>query len=213
MLRFNFAKPARSFTMHTDKSLVRFVVPVWYSKVELGDWSYMNDECDVLSLRESRKVVVGKYSSVGKCKFVMEADHNTAFASTYPFNELGCNGCAPLNKKDKQMPDILVGNDVWICDDAVIYGGVTIGDGAVVAGNAVVTKDVPSYAIVAGNPARVVKYRFNEHIIKKMIAVQWWDLPHYLVAADLAPLISDPDAFIEHAESLKLEMFEHGIDG
>lgn len=191
--------------MHTDKSLVRFVVPVWYSKVELGDWTYMNNDCDVVSLRNSRKVVVGKYSSVGKCKFIMDADHNTGFASTYPFRELGCNKGAPPNKKDKAQPDVLVGNDVWICDDAVIHGGVVIGDGAVVAGSAVVTKDVPSYAVVAGNPARVVKYRFDADTISRMLEVKWWDMPHHLVSSDLAPLIANPGAFIERAESLKTE--------
>jgi len=72
------------------------------------------------------------------------------------------------------LPDITIGNDVWIGGRAYIRRGVTIGDGAIIASNAVVTKDVPPFAIFGGNPARVLKYRFSENIIAEIVDTQWW---------------------------------------
>ncbi len=71
--------------------------------------------------------------------------------------------------------DIIIENDVWIGAKATVMSGVTIHNGAVVAAGSVVTKDVPPYAIVAGNPAKVVKYRFTEEQIKKLLQISWWN--------------------------------------
>ena len=76
--------------------------------------------------------------------------------------------------QNKKKTSIVIQNDVWIGQAVTIYGGVTIHNGAVVAGNSVVTKDVPPYAIVGGNPARVIKYRFDEETIKKLLKIEWW---------------------------------------
>lgn len=71
--------------------------------------------------------------------------------------------------------DIVIGNDVWIGTGVTILSGVTIGDGAVIAACSVVTRDVPAYAIVGGNPARVIKYRFSQERIKEFLEMKWWD--------------------------------------
>ncbi len=86
----------------------------------------------------------------------------------------------------KETPTI--GNDVWIGSGALILSGASIGDGAVVAAHSVVTKPVPPYAIVAGNPARVVKYRFDEATIQELLALKWWDLPDDVIFQRLVPL-------------------------
>ena len=78
---------------------------------------------------------------------------------------------------DKQDKPCIIGNDVWIGCNATILRGVTIGDGAIVAANAFVNKDVPPYAIVGGVPAKVLKYRFSENIITKLLHLKWWDFP------------------------------------
>lgn len=191
--------------MHTPDKLVKYILPKWYSKVNLGDYSFMNDEAEVHSFRLPQTIEIGKYCSIGKCKFIVDGDHNLGYASTYPFHEFGMSHPAPPNKNIKHAP--VIGNDVWICDDAVIYGGVTIHDGAVVAGNAVVTKDVPAYAVVAGNPAKIVKYRFDEATIQRFIKLQWWDLPHDVIIQDIAPWIADIPTFLqkcEHAREIYL---------
>lgn len=200
MLRFSFKKPIKSYTCSNQNNILKIFLPRWYSKVSLGDHSYMNDDADVVSFRSPQTVKIGKYSSIGKCRFVIDGDHNTSYASTYPFNEFSYCDQAPINASSKGSPT--VGNDCWICDDAVIYGGVNIADGAIVAGCSVVTKDVPAYAIVAGNPAKVVKYRFEEGRIQRFLKVRWWDLPSDIIHAELAPLINNPDEFLKKAESI-----------
>lgn len=100
----------------------------------------------------------------------------------------------------------VVGSDVWLCDDAYIHSGVTIGDGAVVAANSVVTKDVEPYSVVAGSPARVVKHRFAPDIVDRVLAVRWWELPDDVVATRLAPLLGSPAEFLAAAESARQEM-------
>ncbi|ADW72607.1 CatB-related O-acetyltransferase [Rahnella aceris] len=89
------------------------------------------------------------------------------------------------------MPEATVlGHDVWVGEHAVLKGGITIGNGAIIAANAVVTSDVPPYAIVAGIPARVIKYRFEKSIINRLQSIQWWnykitDLPDFAAADDI----------------------------
>lgn len=74
-----------------------------------------------------------------------------------------------------------IGNDVWIGSNVLIKGGVTIGDGAVVGMGSIVTKDVPPYAVVAGNPAKIIKYRCNDEQIKALLRIKWWDWPIELI--------------------------------
>lgn len=201
MLKFSFHKPLKSYTRSHPNKVEKLVLPRWYSKVELGEFSYMNDACDVQSFRSPQVVKIGKYCSIGECKFVIDGDHNVKFASTYPFNEFDCSQKAPPNapKRHKHAPTIQ--NDVWIADGSVIFGGVTVGNGAVIAGQAVVTKNVPPYAIVAGNPARVVKYRFPPEVIARFEKVKWWDLPHDYICESLAEHLGDVEAFLSRAEN------------
>ena len=200
MLKYPWNAPIRSYTRRLRGKSDKLVLPRWPYKLELGRNSYANDDIDVQCFRSSSTIRVGKYSSIGKCTFVVDGDHAMKFASTFPFNEFGLCPKAPENKQIKDVPK--VGNDVWIADGAVIHGGVTVHDGAVVAGNAVVAmKHVPPYAVVAGNPARVVKYRFDSSFIDRFIAVRWWDMPDDFVFTQLAPLLEDPNEFLLNAEN------------
>ena len=79
------------------------------------------------------------------------------------------------------MPGITIGNDVWIGDGAFIKNGVTIGDGAIIGARAVVTKDIPPYAIVVGVPAKILKYRFSEQIIDRLLNTKWWNLDDSII--------------------------------
>ncbi len=163
----------------------------------IGKYTLLNNNAEVKCYKFPKTVYIGKYCSIGKCYFIVDADHNPNYASTYPFKELFISPDAPFNEKKKNLP--IVKNEVWIGDEAYIYSGVTIHDGAIVAGNSVVTKDVPAYAIVAGNPARVVRYRFDNDLIQKFLQVQWWELPDDIVHHKLASYIHEPEVFIEKA--------------
>ena len=98
----------------------------------------------------------------------------------------------------------IIGHDVWIGQSVTIMGGVKIGNGAVVASNATVTKDVPPYSIVAGLPARVIKYRFEQEIIRKLQAIRWWNWKYEEILMNLG-LLNDPNAFVEKYYSPEFE--------
>lgn len=123
------------------------------------------------------------------------ANHRISSVSTYPFNVFG--GVWSENTPDhlSQLPykgDTIVGHDVWIGRESVIMPGVKIGDGAIVAAYSVVTKDIEPYCIVGGNPARVIRKRFDQDLIDLLEKVQWWNLEIEKVTA-LLPLLCDED--------------------
>ena len=157
----NFEKLLRRYNLTNKNAEVKKVVlPKVNGILKLGKYSLASNEAEVRCWKGPRTIQVGKYCSIGKCYFIIDANHNPNYASTFPFKELLVSWNAPINELVKNIP--VVENDVWICDESYIHSGVTIHNGAIVAGNAVVTKDVPPYAIVAGNPAKIVKYRFDE---------------------------------------------------
>lgn len=125
------------------------------------------------------KLVIGKFCALAKdVKFVMNgANHLMSGISTYPFYIFG-NGwerAAPPLGALPYKGDTVVGNDVWIGYDALVMPGVRIGDGAIVATRSVVTRDVPAYGIVAGNPATVIRRRFPDDVVAELLAIAWWN--------------------------------------
>jgi acetyltransferase-like isoleucine patch superfamily enzyme len=189
----------RKYNMKNSEGRDRSVIfPRIQGSLRLGKNSFASDDAEVRCFRFPKVVQVGKYCSIGKCKICIDANHNPSFASTFPFSELWVSRKAPGNELKKSIP--VIENDVWIGDEAIILSGVVIHDGAVVACGAVVTKDVPPFAIVGGNPSRVLKYRFEPDMIERFMAVQWWDLPDRVVTDELAEHIADPKKFLEVAE-------------
>ncbi|MDF2770643.1 MAG: vat [Geminicoccaceae bacterium] len=125
------------------------------------------------------KLVIGKFCALAKdVKFVMNgANHLMSGISTYPFHIFG-NGWERATPPLRAFPykgDTVVGNDVWIGYDALVMPGVRIGDGAIVATRSVVTRDVPAYAIVAGNPATLIRLRFPDDVVAELLAIAWWN--------------------------------------
>ena len=125
------------------------------------------------------KLIIGKFCAIAtNTKFMMNgANHKLSGISTYPFYVFG-NGWEKTSPKKGEYPfkgDIIVGNDVWFGYDSTILPGIKIGDGAIIGTRALVTKDVPPYAIVGGNPAKIIKYRFDEKTIEKLVNIAWWD--------------------------------------
>lgn len=118
---------------------------------------------------------MGKYCSIaGGVKVFLGGTHHTEWVTTYPFNALWQSGRS-VEDKTLTKGDVVIGNDVWIATDAVVMSGVTVADGAVIGARAVVTKDVGPYEVVVGNPARVVKKRFDEDTIARLLEISWWD--------------------------------------
>jgi acetyltransferase-like isoleucine patch superfamily enzyme len=114
------------------------------------------------------KLIIGSYCSIAPgVHFLLGGEHQIDGISTFPF-KVKCFG---HEREAHSKGDIVIGDDVWICTNAIICSGVKIGQGAVVATGAVVTKDVEPYAIVGGNPAKVIKYRFNEIIRNKLLEI------------------------------------------
>ena len=161
--------------------------------IEIGDYTIYNDFISDPCLFEQNNVlyhypinherlIIGKFCSIAcGAKFLFNsANHTLKSLSNYTFplffEEWGLNKKNVTSAWDNKG-DIIIDNDVWIGYEAVIMAGVHIGDGAVIAARAVVTKDVPPYTIVGGTPARKIRMRFEEETIAKLQQIQWWNWP------------------------------------
>jgi len=122
------------------------------------------------------KLIIGRFCSIASgTKFIMNGgNHNPKIFSTYPFPTFD-NGWEKGDLGTVNKGDIVIGNDVWIGFEALIMSGVNIGDGAVIGARSVVTKDVLPYTIVGGNPAKKIRNRFDDKIIKELLEIKWWD--------------------------------------
>lgn len=142
-------------------------------KVEIGDFTYGSPF--VATSGNAAKVKIGKFCSFAKnVMLLLEEDHRTDWVSTYPFNTM-MPEISYIEGHPHAKGDIVIGNDVWVATEARILSGVTIGDGAVIAANAVVAKSVPPYSVVVGNPGRVVKQRFDDITVERLLEMKWWD--------------------------------------
>jgi acetyltransferase-like isoleucine patch superfamily enzyme len=124
---------------------------------------------------------IGKFSSIGEgITVLLGGNHRLDWVTTYPFPH-GVGAILLYDKVDRTLQhhatrgDVIIGNDVWIGQGVTILSGVTIGDGSVIGAGAMVTKDVPPYSIVAGNPGSVKKYRFTPLQIEALLRIKWWD--------------------------------------
>lgn len=159
---------------------------------EIGEFSYGRPK--VRFPESGKKLTIGRYCSIAdKVEILLGGNHRTDWATTYPFTALpGLWPSAPkTDDYHTSRGDVSIGHDVWLGSGVTILSGVTVGHGAVVAAQAVVTKDVPPYAIVGGNPAKVIRYRFDEATVAALLEVCWWDLPQEKVATLIPLLQSD----------------------
>lgn len=156
--------------------------------IEIGDFTYYDDPDGVENFERNvlyhfpfigDRLVIGKFCAIARgVKFIMNgANHQMDGISTFPFFIFG-NGWEAARPAVGELPfkgDTVIGNDVWIGYDSLIMPGVKIGDGAIVAARSVVTADVPPYAIVGGNPARVLRQRFDNDQVCRLQAIAWWN--------------------------------------
>ncbi len=142
------------------------------------------------------RLVIGPYGSIAHgVTIFLGGGHRTDWVSTYPFSDLP--GLFPeargLESTRVSAGGVTIGADVWIGSGATILPGVTVGPGAVIGARAVVSRDVPAYGIVAGNPARLVRMRVEEAVAARLVEAAWWELPRASVAR-LAPCLMSGDA-------------------
>lgn len=157
--------------------------------IQIGDYTYYDGrdrpekfETENVIFARTCKLIIGKFCALAYgTKFILsDANHQLSGFSTFPFFIFGKMGDdCPEWEKYTFVPsdkgDTIVGNDVWFGHESTIMAGVKIGDGAIIGAKAVVTKDVPPYTIVGGNPAQILKKRFSDEIISQLLQIQWWN--------------------------------------
>lgn len=170
----------------------------------VGDYTYYDDPDGVERFERNvlyhfpfigDKLVIGKFCAIAKdVTFIMNgANHDLNGFSTYPFYIFaeGWEKCAPNNVSYEHRGDTQIDHDVWIGYDSTIMPGVKVGSGAIIASKSVVTKDVPAYGIVGGNPAKLIKYRFNQEVIDSLLKIAWWDWSAEKITKHLPAILSN----------------------
>ena len=183
----------------------------------VGDYTYYDDADNPQDFESKNvlfnyeqfgdKLIIGKFCALASgVTFVMgAANHRLGSASTYPFNVFGGAWAQNTPPHLSQLPrkgDTVIGNDVWIGRKSVIMPGVKIGDGAIVAAYAVVTKNVEPYTLVGGNPARPIKKRFDDEMIALLQELKWWDFEPAALA-EFLPTLCNTDLAAVKAELKK----------
>lgn len=164
----------------------------------MGRYSYSGYDCWIINTD------IGSFCSISDSVYIGGREHPMNWASTSPVFEHGDSNGAPDSFEKFEVPEpnrTIIGNDVWIGHGAIIKAGVTIGDGAIIGAGAVVTKNIPPYAIAVGCPAKIIRYRFDEDLIKQLLATHWWTLDDEKISI-VSPYIREPEQFIEMVKKL-----------
>lgn len=170
-----------------------------YPQYQIGKGTYGIPQ--VRARDDGATLRVGAFTSIASgVQILLGGEHRTDWVTTFPLN---------LWKEEenilgspKTKGDVLIGSDVWIGTEAIILSGVTIGDGAVIGARSVVTKNVPPYAIIAGNPAKIIKKRFDDKIINRLLKIKWWYWSDSRIKKAIPILLSNEiNKFLDFAEN------------
>lgn len=171
--------------------------------ITVGEYTYYDDKDGAERFEErvthhydfiGDRLIIGKFCAIGRgIEFIMNgANHRMNSVTTYPFNIMG----GTWEKATPELSDLplkgdtVIGNDVWIGQNVTVMPGVKVGDGAIIAANSVVTKDIPAYHIVGGNPAKIIRKRFDDDLIEYLLSLKWWDWPTEQISQNLDALCS-----------------------
>ncbi|MVU77842.1 antibiotic acetyltransferase [Nocardia sp. ET3-3] len=202
--------PSQPFPLpHAPRTV--FLKPhVTSPNIVVGDYTYFDDpekptafeSENVLYAFGPEKLIIGKYCAIATgTRFIMAgANHATSGVSTFPFTIFGGTWAEETMDIITSIPskgDTVVGNDVWFGYNTLIMPGVRIGDGAIIATGAVVTADVPPYTIVGGNPAQVVKQRFSDADVARLLRAAWWNWPVELITENVRAIMGGTPGEIE----------------
>ena len=188
----------RKWKRKPDVKTPHFTGPAlaYLSNVECGEYTYGVPK--VVSFDTNARLKIGKFSSIAGDVLIIlgNGTHHLDWMTLYPFPEFW-KSAKYLAQRSTTDGDVSIGNDVWLCQGCTILSGVTIGDGAVVGARAVVTHDVPPYALAVGNPASVVRYRFDQDTIDRLMKIRWWDWPKDKIIEHISDLCRPPEQFSE----------------
>ncbi|WP_374165259.1 CatB-related O-acetyltransferase [Arcticibacter sp. MXS-1] len=180
-----------------------------HPQISIGNYTYYDDFDNVENFQKNvrylfdfsgDRLTIGKFCMLASgVEFIMNgANHLAQAVTAYPFAIFGGDWSNAMDGKSyPSKGDTIVGNDVWIGYRAAILPGVKIGDGAIIGSYSVVTKDVPPYTIVGGNPAQPIRKRFDEETIARLLELAWWDWPIEKITKYAAYLTGDVNAFLK----------------
>ncbi|ESA38812.1 acetyltransferase [Leptolyngbya sp. Heron Island J] len=168
----------------------------------IGDYTYYDDPEDSENFERNvlyhfpfvgDRLIIGKFCAIARgVRFIMNgANHRMSGFSTYPFNIFG-HGWEKVTPEEDEVTykgDTVVGNDVWIGHEAMIMPGVQVGHGAIIAAQSVVVKDVEPYTIVGGNPAKMIRPRFEPSVIAALLEIAWWDWDGVKITRNLEKIV------------------------
>ena len=186
--------------LHRDSTFGKFVDVgdrVWITECEIGDYTYIERHCEMIY------ATIGKFCAIAADVRINALNHPMERVSqhkiTYRPNEYFVGGKIDKGFREmRQQKRVVIGHDVWVGHGAIILPGIAIGHGAVVAAGAVVTKNVEPYSIVAGVPARRIKWRFEKDIRDRLISLAWWDWSHDKLASAVDDMrVMTPGAFMQ----------------
>lgn len=167
----------------------------WRPQLKVGRHTYGHEQIVVRHWGEPATLTIGSFCSIAdRVTVYLGGNHRADWVTTYPFSEFtdrwvtarGIEGHPATNG------DVTIGNDVWIGSNATILSGANVGHGAVIGANSCVTQDVEPYAIVAGNPARLVRHRFAPAVIEQLLQISWWDWSDEQIVENV-PMLCDAD--------------------
>jgi virginiamycin A acetyltransferase len=204
----------------TGQERVVFLRPLVRSaNVEVGEYTYYDCYGDPLAFERDavlyafgpERLIIGRFCAIASgVRFLMPgANHADVGPSTFPFGIFGppWDTTMDIVMSAPSRGDTIVGHDVWLGCSALVLPGVTIGDGAVIAAASVVARDVPPYAMVAGNPARVIRSRFSDEDIERLLRAAWWNWPIELVTEHARTIMAGTAVELERIAA------EHGLQG
>ncbi|WP_183589423.1 CatB-related O-acetyltransferase [Mucilaginibacter lappiensis] len=185
--------PSTLYPMKDYDKLVFLKNIIKRPNIHVGDFTYYDDIEDPFNFEKNvlyhfdfigDKLIIGKFCAIASgTKFLMNgANHEIKPISTYPFANFSeswktIHDGAILNEKYPFKGDTIIGNDVWIGYESTIMPGVKIGNGVIIATKSVVTKSIPDYAVVGGNPAQIIRIRFTDEEVQTLLKIAWWDWP------------------------------------